>query len=126
MSEPTTSLHVALLAALKAACSCEVYDGVPQGAAYPYVTLDSMISSEDEFLTLRSQTRFVYLGIWSRAYGQAEIMDIIGQIDALHEQPLTLSTGQAVSVRIERTRTVRENDNLTYMGQVTLRIITQH
>jgi hypothetical protein len=126
MSDPTVSLHTALLAALKGVCSCEVYDAVPQGTAYPYVTIDSMLSGESEFLSLRAQTRFVYLGIWSRAYGQAEIMDIMAEIDGLHEQALLLSTGQAISVRIERTRTVRESDNLTYMGQVTLRIITQH
>ncbi|MEM1142728.1 MAG: DUF3168 domain-containing protein [Pseudomonadota bacterium] len=127
MAEPTLPLHIALLAALKSACDCDVWDAVPQDANYPYVTLDSMISSEEEYLTLRAQTRFVYLGVWSRKNGQAEIMQIMADIDsALHEQPLTLSTGHAVSVRVERTRTVREPDNLTYQGQVTLRIVTQH
>ena len=126
MAEPTLALHTALLAKLKEVCSCDVWDAVPQKSPYPYVTLDSMISSPEPFLKLRVESRFVYLGIWSRTKGQAEVMKIMEEIDALHEQPLPLSTGEVVSVRIERTRTVRESDNLTYMGQVTLRIITQH
>lgn len=126
MAEPTHALQVALLARLKGILSCAVYDAVPQGAAYPYVTLDAQTADAGRFLTLRTTTRFVYLGIWSQVYGQGEILKIMGQLDALHEQPLTLSTGSVISVRVERTRTVRESDNLTYMGQVTLRIMTQH
>jgi hypothetical protein len=127
MSDPSLALHTALLAAVKAAVSCDVWDAVPQGSDYPYVTLDSSISNTDEFLTLQSETRFYYLGIWSRNYGQAEVLSIMSQIrDALHEQPLSLSIGSVVSLRVERQRTVRESDNLTYMGQMTLRIITEH
>lgn len=126
MADPTLALHTALLAAIDAAVTCDVWDAVPQDSAYPYLTVDQMVSTEGDYHTLRVQTRFVYLSIWSRVVGQAEIMEIMGQLDALHEQPLTLSTGEAVSVRIERKRTVRETDNLTFKGQVTLRVITQH
>ena len=126
MAEPTKALHTALLARLQSILSVTVWDAVPQGTNYPYVTLDSMVSANEDFLNSRINTRFVYLGIWSRAYGQAEIMDIMSQIDAINEQPLTLSTGSVVSVRVDNTRTVRDSDNLTYQGQVTLRIITQH
>lgn len=126
MSDPTVELHVALLARLKSILSCDVWDAVPQETSYPYVTIDSMINTPEAFLSLRVDTRFVYLGVWSRNYGQAEVMGIMSELDALHEQPLTLSSGSVASVRVERTRTVRESDNLTYMGQVTLRIITQH
>jgi len=126
VAEPTKALHTALLARLQSILSVTVWDAVPQGTNYPYVTLDSMVSANEDFLNSRINTRFVYLGIWSRAYGQAEIMDIMSQIDAINEQPLTLSTGSVVSVRVDNTRTVRDSDNLTYQGQVTLRIITQH
>jgi hypothetical protein len=126
VAEPTKALHTALLARLQSILSVTVWDAVPQGTNYPYVTLDSMVSANEDFLNSRINTRFVYLGIWSRAYGQAEIMDIMSQIDAINEQPLALSTGSVVSVRVDNTRTVRDSDNLTYQGQVTLRIITQH
>jgi len=127
VADPAYALHKALLAAIKSAVDCDVWDAVPQGSAYPYVTIDSIMSLPDEFLTLQSETRFIYLGVWSRQYGQAEVIQIMSQIrDSLHEQPLALESGSVVSVRVERQRTVRESDNLTYMGNVTLRVITQH
>lgn len=126
MADPSVALHTALLAKLKEILSCDVWDAVPQGSDYPYVTLDSMVDDNADLLSMRVSRRFVYLGVWSRAYGQAEVMGIMGQIDAINEQPLALSTGEVVSLRVERKRTVREADNLTYQGQVTLRIITQH
>lgn len=127
MSEPTLALQAALLSQLQSTLSCEVYDAVPQASTYPYVTIDFMsVDNEDYLAGFRVERRFVYLSVWSRAYGQSEVMSIMAQIDALNEQPLTLSTGQVASLRVERKRTVREPDNLTFMGQVTLRIITTH
>jgi len=126
MSDPVSALHTALIAALDTACSCDVWDGVPQNAAYPYVVVDFGQSSNEDFLSSRMDRRFVYLSIWSRFPGQAEVMGIINEIQALNEQPLTLSSGKVASLRVERTRTNREPDNLTFMGQVTLRIITTH
>lgn len=126
MADPTLAVHKALIAAINGVVTCSVYDGVPQGASYPYVTLDFTVADNDDYTNSRQDRRFVYLGIWSRAGGQEEIYTIMGQIDTLHEQPLTLDTGQLVSLRVERKRTSREPDNKTFMGQITLRIITTH
>lgn len=127
MSDPTLALQSALLAAIDGVVSCEVYDAVPQGATYPYVTLDYQTSSNNDYLGgFRVDQRYIYLGVWSRVTGAEEVLGIMAQIDALNEQPLTLSTGSMVSLRVERKRTVREPDNLTFQGQVTLRIITTH
>jgi hypothetical protein len=127
MSEPTLALRSSMLTAIDAIVSCEVYDAVPQGAAYPYVTFDyQTIDNEDYLGGFRVERRFVYLGVWSRTTGAEEVLSIMSQLDALNEQPLTLSTGDMVSLRVERKRTIREPDNLTYQGQITLRIITTH
>jgi hypothetical protein len=126
VSDTTLPLHVALIARLKELVSVDVWDAVPQGSSYPYVCLDSMQAVDDPYLKLKVQTHYVYLSIWSRAYGQAEVLGIIGEIQEISEQPLALSNGLAVSVRVERTSTVREPDNLTFQGQVTLRVITQN
>lgn len=127
MSDPTVALHKALLAALDSACSCDVWDGVPQSTAYPYVVLDYMFSDNMDFLgDQRMDERYIYLSVWSRVQGQAEVMGIISEIETIHEQPLTLETGTCVSVRVDRKRTFREPDALTFRGQVVLRIITLH
>jgi len=125
MSDPGLPLHVALLARLKALVDCPVWDAVPQGSDYPYVCMDSIMAVDDPYLKLRVTTRYAYLSVWSRSYGQAEVLSILGQLSAINETPLTLSAGRVVSVRVERTQTIRQPDNLTYQGQCTLRIITQ-
>lgn len=126
MADPTKALHKALIAALNTACTPAVYDKVPDNAAYPYIVVDYTTSDNDDFLNDRMDFRFVFLSIHSRVSGQAEIMDTFAEIDTLNEQPLTLDTGNVVSLRVERKRTYREDDNLTFKGQVALRIITTH
>lgn len=126
MSDPSVALQTALIAAIEGVVDCDVWDAVPQNSPYPYVTIDSSVAGNEDFLAERMDRRFIYIGVWSRNYGQAEVSLIMSQIDTLNEKPLSLSTGQVASLRVERKRTVREPDNLTYQGQVTLRIITTH
>ena len=130
MADPSLALHKALLAALQSACTsaAAVYDGVPQNATYPYVVIDYSYSNNSDFLSLdeRMDERYVYLSIWSRVHGQQEIMQIWSEIETIHEQPLTLDTGTAVSVRVDTKRTYRESDALTFRGQVVLRVLTTH
>lgn len=126
MASPGKALHKALISAIDGLITCEVYDAVPQDAAYPYVLIDSDSVSNEDFFNLRMERRYIYLSIWSRAYGSAEVRGIIDQIDAINETPITLDTGDCVSVRVERTHVNREPDNLTYMGSITLRVLTTH
>jgi Protein of unknown function (DUF3168) len=126
MASPGKALHKALLAKIDTLVTCDVWDAVPQGTDYPYVLMDSDVSTNEDFLNLRVNRRFVYLSIWSRAEGSAEVRGIIDQIDAINESPIILDTGDCVSVRVERSHLNREPDNLTYMGNITLRVLTTH
>lgn len=126
MSEPTTALYTALLASIDALVTCDVWDGVPQNTTYPYVVMDFTTSSNEDLTNTRLDRRYVYLSIWSRSPGQAEVMGIMSQLDALNNSSLSLSTGAVCLLRVERKRTSREPDNLTFMGQVTLQILTTH
>jgi len=127
VADPTVALHKAIIAALDSACSCSVWDGVPQDRSYPYVLVDYFLSDNIDFLgDQRMDDRAVWLSIWSRSQGQAEVMGIIQEIETIHEQPLTLETGTCISLRVDRKRTFREPDGLTFRGQVMLRIFTLH
>jgi hypothetical protein len=131
MSDPSLALQTALyqrLTAALAAQSVPVYDAVPNGTPYPYVTLDyEAVDNTTPISGRKRENRLFYLSVWSNYKGQAEVKRINAAIaEALDEQPLALSTGAAVSVRVLRTGTNREPDGVTYMGSVTLRIITQH
>lgn len=128
MSDPSLALQAALYQRLSAALTVPVYDAVPPGTPYPYVTLDREFSDNVSPITGRKRdNRLFYLSVWSSYQGQAEVKRINAEIAAaLDEIKLPLSTGNAVSVRVMRIETSREADGITYMGSVTLRIITQH
>lgn len=127
MADPTLFLQAALLDTLNAALSCPVYDAVPQNASYPYVTIDREVKRSADFLASRMDERYLYLAVWSQHQGQKEVKEIIAAIDAaLHRQRLTLDSGSVVSCIVQDTDTVRDADGKTYMGRVTLQILTQH
>jgi hypothetical protein len=128
MSNPGLALQKALYEKLSASLSAPIFDAVPEGTPYPYVTLDYEATDNTTPISgKKRENRLFYLSVWSNYQGQAEVKRINGEIaDALDEIALPLSTGTAVSVRVLRTETNREPDGKTYMGSVTLRIITQH
>ena len=127
MADPGLALHRALIEALDSALTVDVWDAVPQGSAYPYVTVDTSIAGNTDYLTSRKEERFVFLTVWSETRGQAEVLGIIGQIDAtMNGASLTLDTGRVVQIWVDRKGTQRDADNVTFSGQVTLRVITQH
>ncbi|ETF08005.1 DUF3168 domain-containing protein [Pseudomonas moraviensis] len=127
MADPSFALQVALFDRLTAEVSCPIYDSVPMDAPFPYVSLDYEISSNDDPLASRRDIRLFYLSVWSDFKGQEEVKRLMAEIDAaIHERPLPLTTGRVVSIRVDRKQTNREPDGVTFMGSVTLRIITQH
>ena len=128
MSDPGLALQKALFDKLSTSLKVPVFDAIPAKTPYPYVTLDYEVADNTTPVSgKKRENRLFYLSVWSSYKGQAEVKRINGEIaDALGEVPLPLSTGTAVSVRVLRTETTREPDGVTYMGSVTLRIITQH
>lgn len=128
MSDPGIALQKAIYEKLSASLSAPVFDDVPDDTPFPYVTLDYEVTDNTTPISGRKrENRLFYLSVWSDYQGQAEVKRINGEIaDALDDVALPLSTGTAVSVRVLRTETNREPDGKTYMGSVTLRIITQH
>lgn len=129
MSDPIFALQGALYTKLTAALTgiAGVYDFVPSGTEYPYVTFDYQDATNADFINSRKDTVFVYLAIWSDYRGQKEVLNIMDAIDkALHNQKLPLSTGRAANVSVLSKRTNREPDGLTYMGQVRIKVILEH
>lgn len=135
MADPSFAVQKAIYTALNGNITINgspgqnvpVYDHVPQSAVYPYVTLDSEFVNDVDFLASRMDERFFYLSVWSTYRGQKEVKEIMAEIDRLlHGQKLTLDTGTMVHCRVRRKRSSRDADAVTFMGQVTLRILTQH
>lgn len=128
MADPSVALQVALVARLEAEVSCPIYDGAPLDTPMPYLSIDREISTNISPIAGRKrQMRLIYLTVWSDAHGQAEVKRINSEVTAaLDERRLPLEEGRAVSVRVERADAQRDADGVTYMGAITVRVITTH
>lgn len=128
MADSSVALQVALVARLEAEVSCPIYDGAPLDTPMPYLSIDREISTNISPIAGRKrQMRLIYLTVWSDAHGQAEVKRINAEVTAaLDERRLPLEEGRAVSVRVERADAQRDADGVTYMGAITVRVITTH
>ncbi|WP_136476993.1 DUF3168 domain-containing protein [Pseudomonas sp. DG56-2] len=128
MPDPSVALQEALFTRLATEVSCPIFDGAPMNTPKPYVSIDREVSANIRPIAGRKrEQRLIYLSVWSDAIGQAEVKRINGEIiNALDERRLPLSTGRAVSVRVEQADAQRDADGVTYQGSITVRVITTH
>lgn len=107
---------------------CAVYDAVPQGSAYPYVTIDTQEAAMDDPLASTRDERFFYLTVWSTQKGQQQVLEIIAEIyKSFHKaRLLSMDTGRWVRSYVTRRRTERDTDDETFMGRITIRVLTEH
>ena len=133
--DPGQATQEAIVAALKAELvdsspnrATGIYDGVaPPGTPAPYVTFGDENTVPLNFLVAVKEDRFIQCGVWSTARGKHEIRAIFkGFYRALHNKRLPLSEGNMVVCQVERTRITRDADDVTFMGSVTLRVMTEH
>lgn len=127
MTDVASALQAAIYQRLTSQISVPVFDSVPQGTPYPYVTIDSLKSDDrSPIFGQKRDLRMLYLSVWSDYPGQAEVHRINAEVAAaLHQAHLPLATGRAVSIRIIRTESDRDADGVTYQGSVTAQVITQ-
>lgn len=103
------------------------HDSVPQDTDYPYIVIDNMSVQPDDPIDSRRDERVVILSVWSQYRGQKQVLDIFEVIDTLiHNQKLAMDSGRMVNAKVVDKRTVRDADNITFMGRVKLKIITEH
>jgi hypothetical protein len=129
--DPGLALHKALIATLDGivddGAAVPVFDGVPEEQAMPYVTIDFSIANRADLLVERRDERFVYLNVWSRVRGQEQVLRILAELDSrLHRAALSLETGRVASAFVQQKVTRRDSDNVTFMGRMTLRVVTEH
>lgn len=127
MTDVASALQTAIYQRLASQISVPVFDSVPQGTTYPYVTIDSLKSDDrSPIFGQKRDLRMLYLSVWSDYPGQAEVHRINAEVAAaLHQVRLPLAEGRAVSIRIIRTESGRDADGVTYQGSVTAQVITQ-
>lgn len=114
----------ALHTALESALSVPVYDSPPEGASYPYVTLDRTVSRGEENLASRRERHFAFFSAWSVYEGQKEVKEIIEDMRAaLHNVRLALDTGRVAGQLVTDRDVQADSDGQTYIGSLTVEAI---
>jgi hypothetical protein len=104
----------------------KVYDEVPRGAAFPYVTLGEAQISDWSTATEAGEEHQLTLNAWSRQGGHRQAHEIAGALlQALDDAALTLSGHRLVNLRFGTADIRREADGRTYRALVRFRAVTE-
>lgn len=119
----TLRTDAGVLAALGGA---RIYDHVPRGAAYPYVTFGQSTVRDWSTGGEDGDEHVITLHIWSLAAGRAQVHDIIAAVRAaLHDRDLPLAGHRLINLRHEFSEARREPDGERFHGIVRLRAVTE-
>lgn len=100
-----------------------VYDKVPEGAAFPYVTLGDVASEHWANLQTSGTLHRLALHVYSRGGGRKEVHQITDRLYALlHEGSLNLSGQSLLAMRFEGAEVTQEPDGISYHGKIRFRV----
>lgn len=103
-----------------------IYDFVPPGASYPYVTFGQSVERDWSTASEDGREHTLTLQIWSRAAGRAEVYRAAAVIRAaLHLAKLPLTGFNLVSLRYQFQEARRELDGETFRAIVRFRAVTE-
>lgn len=133
MSSPGWELQKAIYAELAADSALtallggeRIYDDVPRGAAFPYVTFGPSTTRDWSTGTETGAEHLITLRAWSKGGGQKEVHILLEAVRAaLHEAPLTVAGHRLVSIRHELSDTLRSADGESYQGIARFRAVTE-
>ena len=104
----------------------KVFDEVPRGAAFPYVTLGEARVTDFSTGTEPGEEHQITLHAWSRQGGHREAHLISGALlQALDDAPLALADHRLVNLRFATADVRRETDGRTYHALVRFRAMTE-
>jgi hypothetical protein len=134
MPSPSWALQQAIFAKLASDAALlallggvpRIYDDVPQGADFPYLTFASSQVRDLGASPEDGTEHILSLNVWSLAKGRKETHEIMGALRAaLHDQTLSLASCRLVNLRCDQSEARRESDGETYRGTVRLRAVTE-
>lgn len=103
-----------------------IYDDVPQGAAFPYVTIGEDTLVEWDTDTELGAEATITLHTWSRQRGRAETKALQGHIyDALHRYALPVTGMHLIECKWEMSESFLDPDGHTRHGVMRFRLVLQ-
>lgn len=112
--------------AVAALVGTRVYDDVPGGAAFPYLSIGAMRSRDWSTGDSTGVEVRLTLAAWSRAHGGREAREIAGAVKAaLHDADLALTDHVLVSLRFLDSDMTRERDGITRRQELRFRALVE-
>jgi hypothetical protein len=103
-----------------------IYDHVPRGQPYPYVTFAQTSDRDWSTGTEAGSEHTVTLHVWTEAAGRKQALAILDAIaTALHDAPLSLDGHRLINLRREFTDATRLDADDAYRGLLRLRAVTE-
>lgn len=107
-------------AAVQAIVSDRIYDGVPDDAVFPYISLGPSDYNPDDADCIDGREETVQLDCWCRDDGLKwpckQLVDAVKA--ALHEEDTELTSGALVEMQVTLARVVDDPDRITAHGIV--------
>ena len=103
-----------------------IYDHVPQGSQYPYVTIGENIARDWSTASSSGAEHQLTLHIWSKAAGRKqahEIMTVLSNL--LHDENLMLNAHVLVNLRLLFSEVRRDPDGKIFHGIMRFRAVTE-
>lgn len=133
MSSPAWELQKAVYEVLTADAGlvtllggARIYDEVPRGAAFPYVTFGPATVRDWSTGTEAGSEHAFLLRAWSKSGGEKHAHLILEAIRAaLHDTPLTLDGHHLVSLRHDLSDVMRDAGGETYHGAARFRAVIE-
>lgn len=103
-----------------------VYDAVPAGAEYPYVTIGDIQARDWSSATTVGMQYQVVIHCYSRQGGRKEALNILDRTHALlHDTNPSVAGFQCVLLRYVSSDIVLNGDGLTYEGMIQFNALVQ-
>lgn len=101
-----------------------VYDEVPEGSSFPYVTIGETTALEYDTKDLTGSEQTVTFHIWSQYRGAKEAKNIMDRLhDLLHNYSLSVSGANLINLRFDFGDLLRDPDGVTRHGVMRFRAI---
>ena len=101
-----------------------VYDDVPEGSGFPYVTMGEDASNAYGTKDLDGSTVSLNIHVWSQYRGSKEVKTIMDRIHTLlHDSSLSVSGFNLVNTRFEFMDILRDPDGITRHGVMRFRAV---
>jgi len=132
MTSAMLELQRSVLAVLKAGPALKelvdgrIYDRVPAGAEFPYVTLGGSTSYDWSTATERGSEHLLSLNVWDRAGGRKSVLEIMDLVDhLLLEGDFVLRGYRLINLVAQSSMARAEDSRDGYLGVLRYRIVTE-